>query len=207
MTIAVPVAPKERGIICYAHEVRALLAGQLVELRRVLTVQPLDIVPMEEDLAGIAWCGLMEPGKGQVFGCRYGAPGSRLWVRETALPDFPKEFSHYEWSWAEVPDEYRSPEHVQYRATFDDPDSLRWHASSQMPRWASRLTLTITDVRVERIGAISEAACQAEGMRPDGRAGKDPHIDAYKRFWDGLHAKDGLDWGTNPWVWVMTVTR
>jgi hypothetical protein len=97
--------------------------------------------------------------------CPYGKPGDLLWVRETAFPDFPKDFSYYDWTWAEVPEEYRTPAYVLYQASSPDP-RLKWKPSIHMPRWASRLTLRITGIRVERVQSISEEDAVAEGITP-----------------------------------------
>jgi hypothetical protein len=99
---------------------------------------------------------------------------------------------------------------AMYAADFGDwaydPDSdLRWKPSIHMPRWASRITLEITGVRVERLRAISEADAYREGIP----AWTDPAqtFNASVRFgelWDSINGKrPGCAWADNPWVWVL----
>jgi hypothetical protein len=65
-----------------------------------------------------------------------------------------------------------------------------------MPRWASRITLRVTRVGVERLQSISEEDARAEGVEPYG------HI--FERLWDSINAKRGYGWDVNPWVWVVS---
>jgi hypothetical protein len=75
-----------------------------------------------------------------------------------------------------------------------------------MPRWASRITLEITDIRVERLQDITEEDAEAEGSKLDG--GTAPEICytyryGFSKLWDSLNAKRGFSWESNPWVWVI----
>jgi hypothetical protein len=140
----------DRPILFSAPMVRAILAGAKTQTRRVLKEQPQrDVWPFppmtENDRALI------------VKRCPYGVPGDRLWVREA------------HWFFQDEHDPvtgYTPPvlttEDVEYRA---DGESTRhgWRPSIHMPRWASRITLNITGVRVERLQAISEDDARAEG--------------------------------------------
>jgi hypothetical protein len=79
-----------------------------------------------------------------------------------------------------------------------------------MPRWASRLTLRITDVRLERLNTIEDSECRAEGIRhyvvagpdPDGRSYQDWRT-PFKELWDSINGKRGYSWASDPWVWVV----
>jgi hypothetical protein len=87
-----------------------------------------------------------------------------------------------------------------------------------MPRWASRITLEITDVRVERVQNISEEDAEAEGLHRDPNnpslwtwgdypSGSNNPCYAYELLWDSINEKRGYGWDTNPWVWVITFKR
>ena len=100
--------------------------------------------------------------------------------------------------------------------------AITWRPSIHMPRWASRITLEITDVRVERVQDISEADAWAEGIEVLDGQFADADICAtakkyglmfenanciYAHLWDTLYAARGLGWDVNPWVWVNTFKR
>lgn len=134
--------------------------------------------------------------------CPHGKPGDRLWVRETFLI-----------RWLDEEDD--TP---VYRSTFQ-PDDLpyepKWTPSIHMPRWASRITLEVTGIKVERVQAITAEECLAEGMPPLGALEsiqEYPKGSALPRYfaklWDGIYAKrPGLSWHDNPWVWAVSFRR
>lgn len=209
----------ERPILFSSEMVRAVLEGRKTQTRRVLRKQPADILPCTGMWKGVMWVALrerlpnIEDQRGDMFKCRYGEIGDRLWVRETSIPDFPKEFSYYQWSWAEVPSEYRKPEFCLYKATWKGSE-LKWHPSIHMPRWASRITLEITDVRVERLQDVStEDVCKEGFVQKEFELGTGyglpnwsrglPAKEAFAHLWDHLNAKRGFGWDTNPWLWVI----
>jgi hypothetical protein len=78
-----------------------------------------------------------------------------------------------------------------------------------MPRWASRITLEITEVRVERLQEISEEDARAEGVRPVNEQVEllGEYRIGYVKLWDSLNAKRGLGWDKNPWVWAIAFRR
>jgi hypothetical protein len=153
------------------------------------------------------------------YGCPYGAPGDRLWVKEAFIPDPP---INGEWPdmggdfrLADIPDAYRSPSHVLYKA---DPrwahaQDWLWRPVIFMPRWASRITLEVTEVRVEQLQDISEEDAVAEGCTAGGGVTSgpmDPYetdghtaVEDYAAAWDELNAKRGFPWESNPWVWAV----
>lgn len=209
---------KERPIIFSGEMVRAILDGRKAQTRRALkNPQPVDIItkPINGEPK---WCALTEvnPNHGKIIACRHGQPGDRLWVRETLcqhnnfglpLALIPQENPIGQWVWS-------------YAADQCEPESVtRRRPAIHMPRWASRLTLEIVKVRVERVQEISEEDALAEGIHefslPNGNVyGYDPHgtpgkmvMDspalAYAAIWDSINAKRGFGWDSNPWVWVI----
>jgi hypothetical protein len=96
-----------------------------------------------------------------------------------------------------------------------------WKPSIFMPPWASRITLEIVNVRVERVQEISEVDAKAEGVfqfsslgiygyDKNGTPGKhcrDSAVETYKRLWDSINAESGFGWDVNPWVWVVEFKR
>jgi len=188
--------------------VRAILDGRKTQTRRVMKPQPENFEPNpdENSVARVhvdgeyVGSGVVDDGA-CVHICPYGAPGERLWVRETWKPDpsfgYPAETK---------PRDMDSRTHVLYRATLatDHPKAIwqRWRPSIFMPRWASRITLEITDVRVERVQSISVMDAQAEGCNGGGQFYR-----AYRDLWDSINAKRGFSWESNPWVWVLGFRR
>ena len=93
-----------------------------------------------------------------------------------------------------------------YRATEFAPDTLRWYPSIYMPRWASRITLEIISVRVERLQDISEPDAMAEGVcagdwEYDNGEGTESARESYQRLWESINGPGS--WDANPWVWVI----
>lgn len=243
---------RERPILFSGPMVRALLAGSKMQTRRVVKPQPLACdhkefkgrIPPTEfyDTGGNEWacktCGNGVCSRGQTraggFHCPYGVPGDRLWVRET--------LNVIDWDSSEA----RLGACVQYAAdgqvrgwTHNEDEkhsvSMDWGKAGKgipsifMPRWASRITLEITSVRVERVQSISEEDALAEGIEafdfpvpPDppgqvqrmyGTTGYFPQTEvtarkAYRRLWQEINGKrEGFTWADNPWVWALTFRR
>jgi hypothetical protein len=182
----------ERPILFSGPMVRAILAGTKTQTRRVVKL----LEGFEPSGSTMHWphaqkrAGVTVPLK-----CPYGQPGDRLWVRETWAPVF-KRVPH--------------SNGCLYRADDDgrqiNPRSMdgKWKPSIHMPRWASRITLEITGVRVERLQDISGQDVIAEGIEVDilGNAPLTLAIDRYRRLWDSLNAEHA-PWASNPWVWVV----
>ena len=171
---------KERPILFSAPMVRALLAGTKTQTRRI--IKPQHLAFFNQDAAAMLsdWNERPLP---------YGQPGDRLWVRET--------FGHFECN-----QHFKPGCNVYYRADGNCLELEPWRPSIHMPRWASRITLEITSVRVERLQDISEADAIAEGVYTDPAC---PAYDAYAQLWDEIN---GLgSWEANPWVWVIEFRR
>jgi len=203
---------KERPILFNTEMVKAILDGRKTMTRRVLKPQPY----MERGV--IRW----QPRKGYDLNiehlnqslinklCPYGQVGQRLWVRET-WNVYDIGYDNYNGGWevgyplSYIPKEKPRQCCLSYYATDDDPTVSNWRPSTHMPRWASRITLEITEVRVERVQEITEEDANAEGNPFPRMGGKGslPPIWWFKELWDSLNAKRGYGWEVNPWVWVL----
>lgn len=244
---------KERPILFSAWMVRAILEGRKKQTRRVVKDQPPancacltqstgkeypDKLPRwawtdgaTQDYAWHPWIG-DEPAWQT---CPFGVPGDRLWVRETAIIS-PKGFcgrSECEWTHEDVDGDVRV---VQYLATQPNRDGannyqLKATPSIFMSRWASRITLEITDVRVQRLQDISEEDAEAEGADSTKMTEQDiaevyisdcaPYVKElaqilgpgefmakheFAMIWDVINAKKH-PWISNPWVWAIAFKR
>lgn len=137
--------------------------------------------------------------------CRW-RPGDLLWVREAWCVDGTWDRTPP----SQIPVTDRDPLPVAYRADGENEPTLRgrWRIGMHMPRWASRLTLVVESVRVERVQEISEADAEREGVTPfqDGRWYA--YRDAFAVLWDQINGKrPGCSWADNPWVWVVQYHR
>ena len=217
---------KERPIPFKAHEVRATLEGRKSQFRRVVKPQPADDRPPMIATGDRGWDG----NQFTTVRCPYGQPGDRLWGRETwgmSFVDIASGRPHVvggTWGSSDRPN--RGP-CVVFRADAptmpdDSPaETARWSPSIHMPRWASRITLEVTGVRVERLQDISEADAIAEGIeRLGGPASCSPWKDyrsdqrfgfysvpsaSYRSLWESINGPES--WGANPWVWVVEFRR
>ncbi|MDR8492024.1 morphogenetic protein [Serratia nevei] len=196
---------KERPVIFNSEMVRAILDGRKTQTRRTIAnVGSDNCIPLQKPTKtkdGIYTHVMDAPGHGL---CPFGQVGDRLWVRET---------------WARYNIDQDAHD-MAYRATTPDdwPKEGRWRPSIHMPRWASRITLEITAVRVERLNDISEEDAKAEGVKPAGDMLPDysdtfltPKGDfatakvAFQRLWQSIYGVDS--WNANPWVWVIEFRR
>lgn len=196
---------RERPILMSAPMVRATLDGTKTQTRRSVRGQPGPSCCIEEGMEGeppFVYSQLVGQGAGHDVDelrsrchCPYGAPGDRLWVREA----FVHEPAEYCWE-ASVSIPCR-PASTVYRADHgNEATGAGWKPSIHMPRALSRITLEITDVRVERLQAISETDAQAEGVKAKPFPG--PWWQGYRRMDDGelIHQQYV---GTEPPDWMV----
>lgn len=215
-------AIKERPIIFSGEMVQAILAGRKTVTRRVVKPKwklgPCDIREIgngpEVYAAGGVWLPLE---------CPYGEQGSRLWVREAWRRTCDTDAVccvayradgaalHYlcDNGGEGDPTELAGPAGKLW-----DDDAAKWRPSIHMPRWASRITLEVKSVRVERLQDITEAEAIAEGFerdfRPDGTdygCGLVHAVEGFAALWDQLNAGRGYAWESNPWVWRVEFER
>lgn len=216
---------KERPIIFSAPMVMAILDGRKTQTRRIIKPQ-FNATPgiakiTPHDLEGGRF-GFFD--EFQEYRCPYGQPGDRLWVRES-------------WQHSNYPFGPLDPDcDIFYRADYwDDPHGMdgeksaegkyrTWKRSFHMPKWASRIDLEITGVRVERLQDISEADAVAEGIERTGGAASccpwknyrkgdlgEMTLDcsapsrSYMTLWESINGAGS--WDANPWIWVLEFQR
>ena len=209
---------KSRPILFSGPMVRALLDGSKTQTRRILkgstefkgSYNP-DYLHVHKNAPG--WSDI----------CPYGKPGDQLWVRET----WGARFSHADFGgvalhWNDLRGplkKYRTHQNLAlYAMSANGQYCGGWIPSIHMPRWASRITLEITGVRVERLQDISEADAMAEGCTKNhnGYFWGGPHPEsglkqlataqsAYQDLWESINGPGS--WDVNPWVWVIEFRR
>lgn len=201
---------KERPLRCKGWEVRAILAGRKTQMRRVVKI------PVFHPLLDrhIEWYDLSRIINELPKCCPYGQPGERLWCKET---------------YAAANSGFHESSYVAYKADrmFDGCKpgdiSWKWQPSIHMPRWASRITLEITGVRVERLNDISEEDAIAEGIdkrespwnqlfwkayhpvpHPSGNGnivGFTSPKRSFQTLWESTNGPKS--WNRNDWVWAI----
>lgn len=219
----------ERPIIFSAPMVRAILKNRKTQTRRIVKPSRKQIAEWGADLSVCTaarvsgrgdggddtWLAFDHPKGGPYTAVRspFGK-GDTLWVRE---------------AWAHLPrSAYALPKTVDpadgdmaayYRCDFDRSGKPRWRPSIHMPRWASRITLRVTAVRVERLHDISEDDARAEGVTPSEEPPTAaalmtavvrgvvfrPHVSAFANLWNSLHGP--VAWDANPWVVAVDFKR
>lgn len=199
---------KERPILFSATMVRAILAGTKTQTRRVVKskhVPWLDLPWLENSVFNFL------DGKWNQRQLPYGQPGDRLWVRESfrlvrtvlggadgcKIP--PSKFLD-------------STRRFEADGAVSYPDARmrvfgKLRPGIHMPRWASRITLEVTGVRVERLQGISEADARAEGYPggPDDLGAIERPLLWYRELWESINGHGS--WDENPWVWVVEFKR
>lgn len=183
---------KERPIPFSAPMVRAVLDGTKTQTRRVLKGRALEWISTPTGFSPQ----FIADAENRM--CPYGQPGDRLWVREAWRSSLAYELT--------PPRDIPVGSPIFYQA--DGAGSLPHFNAGKlrpgmfMPRWASRLTLEITDVRVERLQEISRGDAMAEGCPfPNMAKGDDPRK-WYADLWEQINGAGS--WATNPWVWCVS---
>lgn len=219
---------KERPIIFTGDSVRAILAGRKTQTRRICKYRHLTFLGGQgerDDPDAWGWSfdgpdhnGYMVLGRGHnerhdhgsiSIPCPYGEPGDALWVKETfcyADPEFRIDGG--------APIYYAATDDGVEASGFrkDGQPRSPWSSSMFMPRAASRITLRVTSVRVERVQAVSEADAWAEGVEPastgrrvypgTGAAFVETRRAGFEQAWNAINGKRA-PWSVNPWVWVV----
>lgn len=197
---------RERPIIMRPESVCGVLEGRKLQTRRVVKPEPgssaATITALKDGAEFLlerwpkAERAFDNFGRCDRIVCPYGVPGDRLWVRE---------------AWAPL------GEHaVIHRATNIGYAVERWRSPIYMPRWASRILLEITDVRVQRVQEITEEDAIAEGTPLEDAwqfidvglpISAEAWITAYADLWNRINLKRGFGWDVNPWAWAISFRR
>lgn len=197
----------ERGMIFNSDMVRAILDGRKTQTRRPVKF-PFKDRNLGCELSGNELAG--ELSSGNYLNSPFGKPGDRIWVRETfqgPLFDIDQMDAYCKDS---AP--FEKTQFCVYKADgkpapefFDADDNLHccWRPSIHMQRWASRLLLEITSVRVERIRSMSQDDARAEGVIA--ASGSMEAGLAFRELWDSIYGEES--WKANPWVWVIEFER
>ncbi|HBQ3047747.1 TPA: hypothetical protein L7V60_004716 [Klebsiella quasipneumoniae subsp. similipneumoniae] len=233
----------ERGMIFNGEMVRAILDGRKTQTRRIMKPQPepcprgghwwpsnvfKTMLHVEEE---------MQNGKGGWGGlvgdaCPFGDVGDRIWVRETFCPVDDTQYGGEKWVDYRATPRYEARHPAGWDSAPNDAEALKWRPSIHMPRWASRILLEITSVRIEQLNAISEEDAQSEGVHTEvwdqtvvarNYAAHDdffqfwsedmPHYvemnqlyrSSFRSLWESIYGAE--NWQANPWVWVIEFKR
>ena len=204
---------KERGVIFNGEMVRAILHGRKTQTRRPIKWKQTRFTEIGEREDGSNWpwsedaehaCDFWHP-------CPFGAVGDRIWVRETWSSDFANYYPNDRVWYAADNNRQLDIDMVDGVRGIYSPESdvhvpFRWHPSIHMPRWASRILLEITNVRVERLQSITlgdickEVGCGLYDFRPATYG-----FQVWEELWKSIYGAE--NWQANPWVWVISFER
>ncbi|WP_421412624.1 hypothetical protein ACOMDM_13660 [Serratia plymuthica] len=226
---------KERPIIFNAEMVRAILDGRKTQTRRIIQERhlysggreagnwPVHMPEGDEGEKARLWAANNSP---------FGQVGDRLWVRETFAILGNEDGCPIDWDGNLIKGDEKHAARIYKASCWQDPGNYglwsipdrdiqyegTWRPSIHMPRWASRILLEITTVRVERLNDIGEKDAKAEGVKPAGDLLPDysdtfltPKGDfataqvAFKRLWESIYGEES--WQDSPWVWVIEFKR
>lgn len=220
---------QEKPILFSSAMVQAILEGRKTQTRRVIKPQPDNFFIPEgivrddgKPYYRFSWNDELPRGMKNEYGLGigdnfglfevadnspYGKYGDRLWVREAFWIEHDVDYSDYQGDPIDCGISLKDDDwaKVAYCATDKEPPDWVYHSkhpSIHMPRWASRINLEITDIRVEQLQQIANhrTDCLAEGIIPTFRDGG---LLDFIKLWDSINAKRGYAWETNPWVWVI----
>lgn len=173
---------KERPILFSGPMVNAILAGRKTQTRRIVKPQPVDCGDIKHLVDEYFSRQVTGDGMREDFKCPYGKIGDRIWVRETWRPSRQPQNGglsvmgiKFAADDSIIPDQRADKLWTMARAN-------SWRPSIHMPRWASRIALEITGVRVERLNDITESDSEAEGVSP--------HVE--QKWWQGYYKNDPL---------------
>ncbi|CUY57733.1 hypothetical protein LL394_001059 [Serratia marcescens] len=186
---------KERPVIFNGEMVRAILDGRKTQTRRIAKAD----------------------NSNHLLGCPFGQVGDRLWVRETFAVLGNEDGCPIDWNGNLIKGDEKQAARIYKASCWQEPGNYglwsipdretqyegTWRPSIHMPRWASRIMLEITAVRVERLNDISEEDAKAEGVKAGVCPGHEHmmHQVAFSELWQSIYGEES--WRANPWVWVI----
>ena len=210
----------EKPILFSATMVRAILDGRKTQTRRIMKPQPVGPVFVATDPETPRYC--LPYNETLTMGelamrCPYGQPGDRLWVRETCrAEELPSGLDGVRYLADDcfIPIENTEAASdawlslAAYGQRLSGHQKYRKVSAIHMPRWASRITLEITGIHVERLQDISESDALAEGIDPKFPQDEQVANAAMMRYADIWESINGPgSWAANPWVWVVEFRR
>lgn len=187
---------KERPIIFSSQMVKVILEGRKSQTRRPMKPQPFSVNPND---AFVFLGGQVQVIPRLHLICPYGIVGDRLWVREGFVTQCGMKGRYKaDAQWFDLRSDYK-PNHQRPNVP-----------SIHMPRWASRITLEIVNVGVERLQEITEEDAKREGPSQHIKYPVDFYCfwrTAFRELWDSIYSKKGMGWSVNPYVWVIEFRR
>ncbi|HDL7020304.1 TPA: hypothetical protein PXN62_003041 [Yersinia enterocolitica] len=219
----------EKPILFNAEMVNAILGGRKTQTRRVISEKTLHLFGVAASAGEchpLEMCDQRSQSYYLEF-CSLGKPGDQLWVRETFALLGNEDGVCVDWQDNMVKSDEQAAARI-YKASCEQkhgdyglysiPDSAywkpdtsnmkyegSWRPSIHMPRWASRINLLITGVRVERLNDISDADASAEGCKISSMQSGECLSDVFARLWKSIYGDKS--WQANPWVWVIEFER
>ncbi|BEL74396.1 ASCH domain-containing protein [Serratia marcescens] len=222
---------KERPVIFNSEMVRAILDGRKTQTRRVIAnVSPDNCIPLHKPTKtkdGIYTHVMDAPGHGL---CPFGQVGDRLWVRETFAVLGNEDGCPIDWDGNLIKGDEKHAARIYKASCWQEPGNYglwsipdrdtqyegAWRPSIHMPRWASRMTLEITAVRVERLNSIGDVEAMREGIQNlttcshadfgiPGVVNAQHPVRAFQLLWESIYGEES--WSANPWVWVIEFRR
>ena len=204
-----------KQVLFKTEMVQAILDGRKTQTRRIIKPQP------EITNNWYSWNGHWPNSEHGACGCNvldgfsdamawrapFGKVGDHLWVRETwgvirAFDDLSPSIIHHD----TIVGYKTDPTDKWYQTGFSG-DAGKWRSSIHMPRWASRITLKITSIKIQYVQEITTADAKAEGVKesfvmPDHVVSMG-YVHAFRELWDSINSDRGFGWDKNPWVWVI----
>ena len=217
---------KERGVIFNAEMVQAILDGRKTQTRRIIKDCSVGRDPISKFIQiGKKFIGCYPEDVPELIRecCPFGAVGDRIWVREAfRVMGCATDVARLMYKASERSSFTEATRTVPVASCTKQP-SHKWTPSIHMPRWASRIMLEITHVRVERLNSISEEDAAAEGVGSalwfaakgvpeeewaslgEHGAERASHINTFATLWESIYGTSS--WQANPWVWVIEFRR